>query len=301
MLALVMGWDRDRPMLARWLRLMQWPIYGAIAWVFSQKSLGQGDVWHRTWDYVWVWMCGAEPRGGGHLGEWMAAGGPVVLADRLARQDQLWTLHVPRDRALAAKADHVHVALVRQQGRALHNRHLRAGDRDGGRVVLCVRAQILAVETRLDEGAVKAGVITQRFLDLPEVSMALDSGGSDAGPRPVPPGQAQRRASSAPRVDKNRVGTRRHHPSRPRRRARSRSSRSGRRRVERRSNQAQRPPLRPGRPARLSPRWRGGLFRDGWRHWHTWRRSCFAPGTWARPGLDLVRFGEREAELSQSN
>ena len=60
LLALVMGWDRDRPMLARWLRLMQWPIYGAIAWVFSQKSLGQGDVWHRTWDYVWVWMCGVS-------------------------------------------------------------------------------------------------------------------------------------------------------------------------------------------------------------------------------------------------
>jgi peptidoglycan/LPS O-acetylase OafA/YrhL len=60
LLALVMGWDRDRPMLARWLRWMQWPIFGAIAWVFSQKSLGQGDVWHRTWDYVWVWMCGVS-------------------------------------------------------------------------------------------------------------------------------------------------------------------------------------------------------------------------------------------------
>jgi peptidoglycan/LPS O-acetylase OafA/YrhL len=58
MLALVMGWNRDRPLLARWLQWLQWPIYGAILWLFSHKSVGSGDVWHRTWDFVWVWMCG---------------------------------------------------------------------------------------------------------------------------------------------------------------------------------------------------------------------------------------------------
>ncbi len=58
LLALVMGWNRDRPILTRWLRYLQWPIYAATLWLFSQQKLGQGTVWHRTWDYVWVWMCG---------------------------------------------------------------------------------------------------------------------------------------------------------------------------------------------------------------------------------------------------
>ena len=31
LLALVMGWDRDRPVLTRWLRWLQWPLYVAIA------------------------------------------------------------------------------------------------------------------------------------------------------------------------------------------------------------------------------------------------------------------------------
>jgi peptidoglycan/LPS O-acetylase OafA/YrhL len=58
MLALLMGWERDRPRLALCLSGLQWPIYAAGAWLLSQDSLGQGSVWHRTWDLVWVWMCG---------------------------------------------------------------------------------------------------------------------------------------------------------------------------------------------------------------------------------------------------
>jgi peptidoglycan/LPS O-acetylase OafA/YrhL len=58
MLALLMGWDRERPKLARWLFWLQWPIYGASVWLLSQTSLGHGSVWHRTWDFAWVWMCG---------------------------------------------------------------------------------------------------------------------------------------------------------------------------------------------------------------------------------------------------
>jgi peptidoglycan/LPS O-acetylase OafA/YrhL len=58
MLALVMGWDRDRPMLTRAIRWLQWPLYGAIAWVMSRNQLGHGSVAHRTLDFVWVWMCG---------------------------------------------------------------------------------------------------------------------------------------------------------------------------------------------------------------------------------------------------
>ena len=42
MLALVLGWDRDRPRLTRWLRWLQWPLYAAIVWVFSQQHLGHG-------------------------------------------------------------------------------------------------------------------------------------------------------------------------------------------------------------------------------------------------------------------
>jgi peptidoglycan/LPS O-acetylase OafA/YrhL len=57
-LALVMGWDRNRPVLTRWLRWLQWPLYALIAWGMSQHALGQGTTWHRTWDFVWVWLCG---------------------------------------------------------------------------------------------------------------------------------------------------------------------------------------------------------------------------------------------------
>src|SRR5262249_23426513 len=58
MLALCMGWNRDRPRLARWVGWPQWPIYGATAWLFSQESLGRGSVWHSTCDFIWIWMCG---------------------------------------------------------------------------------------------------------------------------------------------------------------------------------------------------------------------------------------------------
>ncbi len=58
MLALVIGSHGDRPVLTRWLRWLQWPLYGAIGWVMSQNHLGHGSVAHRTWDFVWVWMCG---------------------------------------------------------------------------------------------------------------------------------------------------------------------------------------------------------------------------------------------------
>jgi peptidoglycan/LPS O-acetylase OafA/YrhL len=58
MLALLMGWNRDRPVLSRVLRWLQWPLYAAIIWLFSHEKVGSGDVWHRTWDFVWVWMCG---------------------------------------------------------------------------------------------------------------------------------------------------------------------------------------------------------------------------------------------------
>jgi peptidoglycan/LPS O-acetylase OafA/YrhL len=57
-LALVLGWNRDRPKLTKWLRWLQWPLYVVIGWVMSQPHLGHGTPWHRTWDFVWVWLCG---------------------------------------------------------------------------------------------------------------------------------------------------------------------------------------------------------------------------------------------------
>ncbi len=57
-LALCLGWDRDRPRLTRWLRWLQWPLYAVIGWLMSQPHLGHGTPWHRTWDFVWVWLCG---------------------------------------------------------------------------------------------------------------------------------------------------------------------------------------------------------------------------------------------------
>jgi peptidoglycan/LPS O-acetylase OafA/YrhL len=58
LLALVLGWDRNRPGLTRWLRWLQWPLYLAIGWVMTRPHLGHGTPWHRTWDFAWVWLCG---------------------------------------------------------------------------------------------------------------------------------------------------------------------------------------------------------------------------------------------------
>jgi peptidoglycan/LPS O-acetylase OafA/YrhL len=57
-LALCLGWDRDRPLLGRWLRWLQWPLYLVIVGLLGQPHLGHVTPWHRTWDYVWVWLCG---------------------------------------------------------------------------------------------------------------------------------------------------------------------------------------------------------------------------------------------------
>jgi peptidoglycan/LPS O-acetylase OafA/YrhL len=57
LLAILLGWERERRRLTRWLRFLQWPLYAAIAWGMSQP-LGRGSAWHRTWDYVWIWICG---------------------------------------------------------------------------------------------------------------------------------------------------------------------------------------------------------------------------------------------------
>ena len=58
LLALCLGWDRDRPRLTRWLRWLQWPLYVVFGWLLCQPHLAHGTPWHRTWDYVWVWLCG---------------------------------------------------------------------------------------------------------------------------------------------------------------------------------------------------------------------------------------------------
>jgi peptidoglycan/LPS O-acetylase OafA/YrhL len=58
LLALVLGWNRDRPNLTKWVSWLQWPLYLIMGWVMSQPHLGHGTSWHRTWDFVWVWLCG---------------------------------------------------------------------------------------------------------------------------------------------------------------------------------------------------------------------------------------------------
>jgi peptidoglycan/LPS O-acetylase OafA/YrhL len=58
LLALCLGWNRDRPRLTLWLRWLQWPLYLIFGWLLSQPHLAHGTPWHRTWDYVWVWLCG---------------------------------------------------------------------------------------------------------------------------------------------------------------------------------------------------------------------------------------------------
>ncbi len=58
LLALVIRPDRDRPRLEWALTVLQWPLYAVSAWVISMPRLGQGDPYHRAWDFVWVWLCG---------------------------------------------------------------------------------------------------------------------------------------------------------------------------------------------------------------------------------------------------
>lgn len=58
LLALVLRPDRDRPRLAWALMVLQWPLYAACAWVIAMPRLGHGEPFHRTWDFVWVWLCG---------------------------------------------------------------------------------------------------------------------------------------------------------------------------------------------------------------------------------------------------
>jgi peptidoglycan/LPS O-acetylase OafA/YrhL len=58
LLAMLLGWRRDRPRLRLAARILQWPLYAFVIWGLGQPSLGHGAAWHRTWDYVWVWMAG---------------------------------------------------------------------------------------------------------------------------------------------------------------------------------------------------------------------------------------------------
>jgi peptidoglycan/LPS O-acetylase OafA/YrhL len=58
LLAMVLGWHRDRPMLTRFLRWLQWPLYLVFGWIMTWPRLGQDTFGHRTFDFVWVWLCG---------------------------------------------------------------------------------------------------------------------------------------------------------------------------------------------------------------------------------------------------
>ena len=58
LLALCLGWDRDRPRLRHWLRWLQWPFYAVVGWLLSNPELGHRTPWHKTWDFVWIWLCG---------------------------------------------------------------------------------------------------------------------------------------------------------------------------------------------------------------------------------------------------
>src|SRR5262249_908582 len=42
----------------RWLRWLQWPLYLVFGWILTLPLLGRRTVAHRTFDYVWVWLCG---------------------------------------------------------------------------------------------------------------------------------------------------------------------------------------------------------------------------------------------------
>lgn len=58
LLALCLGWNRERPLLRQWLRWLQWPFYLLVGWLLSNPDLGHRTPSHKTWDFVWVWLCG---------------------------------------------------------------------------------------------------------------------------------------------------------------------------------------------------------------------------------------------------
>jgi peptidoglycan/LPS O-acetylase OafA/YrhL len=58
LLAMVLGWDRERAVLTRCLRWLQWPLYLVFGWIMTWPHLGHGTNAHRTFDFVWVWLCG---------------------------------------------------------------------------------------------------------------------------------------------------------------------------------------------------------------------------------------------------
>jgi len=58
LLALLIQGETDRPRLARALAVLQWPLYAACGYLWLQPHLGHGSPFHRTWDFVFVWLCG---------------------------------------------------------------------------------------------------------------------------------------------------------------------------------------------------------------------------------------------------
>ena len=159
LLALVLGWDRDRPVLSRWVRWLQWPLYAATIWLISQPA----------WDRARLASDAGISSGSG-----CAASGIVMVAvwghgwlrAALSYSRIVWLgkisygLYMYHEIALWMRSwIYLQAALVRQQGRAVRDRDPGADDRAGGRVVLWLRAAIPGAEASLDAGAVTAGLI----------------------------------------------------------------------------------------------------------------------------------------------
>ena len=142
LLALVMGWDRDRPDLTRWLRWLQWPLY-------LVDRLGDEPAPPRARHDLASDLglrLGLAVRAGGRdrrrLGERMAPRRAVVFPARLAGQDQLRALHVPRDRALGPRALLSRLGWFPNKEELLAIATLALTDRPGGGLVLRLRAAV---------------------------------------------------------------------------------------------------------------------------------------------------------------
>lgn len=145
LLALILGWDRNRPGLTAWLRWLQWPFFGVVVWVISQPHLGHGSVGHRTWDYVWVWLCGVGI-------VVVAVWGQGWLRTALAYSRMVWLgkisygLYMYHEVALwTRRTAPAPAPLVPQQGALARDWRLCLDYRSVRLLVLWLRAPILAI------------------------------------------------------------------------------------------------------------------------------------------------------------
>ena len=211
----------------------------------SRPHLGHGTTWHRTWDFVWVWLCGVGI-------VMVAVWGNGWLRAALSYSRLVWLgkisygLYMYHEVALWARERLFDPGSPGSPTRTScpGDRDPGADDRPGGGLVLRLRAPILGAQAGVDAGSVAAGVIAAgprgyepstlrgRLPARARARLALP--GEYATPRNLSH-RAGRKVSWERSGDKNRRQSRPGRSGRRRRQARFRPSRPGRHKEGRRS------------------------------------------------------------------